>query len=158
MVKLLFNSVKMLYFAAILMLIYVHYVVIVMLNTLGPLPWPSAPMPAGVLLGYQRRLFVMPPPLFSSSSPHAEHSGSLRNFITHRCLLSVVWPVSNPTRTLSSRRLSPRADRVSCLSGPWISDLACLHTGAAFHFLGRCSARMQHRYPFLDHIYSNLTS
>jgi len=60
------------------------------------------------------------------SSPHAGHSAALRNFITHRCLLSVVWPVSNPTRTLSSCCLSPRADRVSCLSGPWISETPVL--------------------------------
>ena len=33
--KFLFNSVKMLAFAAILIFIYVNYVVIVMLNTLG---------------------------------------------------------------------------------------------------------------------------
>ena len=58
----------------------------------------------------------------SSSSRHAAHIGSWHSFITLKCLLNAV-------RTLSSRQFNPRADRVSSLSGPLISILACLHAG-----------------------------
>jgi len=63
----------------------------------------------------------------SSSSSHAEHIESDRTVIIVRCLLRTVWPVIRPTKTRRYCLLNPRANLVSCLSGPSINSLAGRH-------------------------------
>ena len=54
----------------------------------------------------------------SSSSSHLGYNGSVRIFITVKCLLRATWPVSKPVMIRKCFLLRPMAKHVSHLLGP----------------------------------------